>query len=291
MKRIGVFVGSDIFSWIICHNLITSTIKDYNYEVFFPAMRQRRVLPVDLNMLATYERKIAWDAIYPFVELNLSQCNGPYLPPGPLLSSNDVPYKHVEDINDTEFLREVERFDGIISIRCYQKFSSAYMDRFCQDERILWNLHPGDLPSYRGVMTLYRAMMNRDSYVALTLHEMTAAWDDGPIISKCSMPLNMELSFLENMIFLALLGSGLINASLMRMNAPGRHLTLSQTDAKYWSFPSEQEIHYAKTAGVRLVDHDRVRELYSNLFIGDASQQTARNFTHQFDSYIESVRS
>ena len=291
MRRIGIFVGSDIFSWIICHNLITSTPKGFSFEVFFPAMRQAKALPADLNMLAIYERNIAWDAIYPFVESNLAQCNGHYLPPRPLLSSNDVPYKHVEDINDADFFCGVEQLDGVISIRCYQKFSSAYVDRFCRSGRILWNLHPGDLPGYRGVMTLYRAMINRERYVALTLHEMTPSWDDGPIISKYSIPLNMKISFLENMIFLALLGSGILHANLMRMRAPGRYSTTNQDTAKYWSFPLEQEIVHAKTNGIRLADHEGVRELYSNLFIGDASQETAQEFIHEFDSYIKSIRS
>ncbi len=39
--------------------------------------------------------------------------------------------------------------DGVISLRCYQKFSPT-MCAFSRRGKLLWNLHPGDLPRYRG---------------------------------------------------------------------------------------------------------------------------------------------
>ena len=33
--------------------------------------------------------------------------------------------------------------DGVISLRCYQKFSADYVRAFSRRGKLLWNLHPG----------------------------------------------------------------------------------------------------------------------------------------------------
>lgn len=54
--------------------------------------------------------------------------------------------------------------------------------------RIL-NIHPSLLPKYRGLHTHARALEAGDTHHGCTVHEVTAALDDGPVLGQAVMPV------------------------------------------------------------------------------------------------------
>jgi phosphoribosylglycinamide formyltransferase-1 len=51
------------------------------------------------------------------------------------------------------------------------------------------NIHPSLLPRYRGLNTHARALEAGDSEAGCTVHEVTAALDDGPILGQARVPV------------------------------------------------------------------------------------------------------
>ena len=54
--------------------------------------------------------------------------------------------------------------------------------------RIL-NIHPSLLPKYRGLDTHARALAAGDSEAGCTVHEVTPALDDGPVLGQATVPV------------------------------------------------------------------------------------------------------
>jgi phosphoribosylglycinamide formyltransferase-1 len=51
------------------------------------------------------------------------------------------------------------------------------------------NIHPSLLPKYRGLDTHARALAAGDAEAGCTVHEVTAALDDGPILGQARVPI------------------------------------------------------------------------------------------------------
>ncbi|MEL6915997.1 MAG: phosphoribosylglycinamide formyltransferase [Pseudomonadota bacterium] len=51
------------------------------------------------------------------------------------------------------------------------------------------NIHPSLLPKYRGLHTHARALAAGDAHHGCTVHEVTAALDDGPILGQARVPV------------------------------------------------------------------------------------------------------
>jgi len=58
-----------------------------------------------------------------------------------------------------------------------------------QWEGRMLNIHPSLLPRYKGLHTHSRALEAGDSEHGCTVHEVTAALDDGPILGQARMPV------------------------------------------------------------------------------------------------------
>ena len=53
----------------------------------------------------------------------------------------------------------------------------------------LLNIHPSLLPKYKGLHTHQRALDAGDAVAGCTVHEVTAALDDGPILGQARVPI------------------------------------------------------------------------------------------------------
>jgi phosphoribosylglycinamide formyltransferase-1 len=51
------------------------------------------------------------------------------------------------------------------------------------------NIHPSLLPKYKGLHTHARALEAGDSVHGCTVHEVTAALDDGPVLGQAQVPV------------------------------------------------------------------------------------------------------
>jgi phosphoribosylglycinamide formyltransferase-1 len=74
-------------------------------------------------------------------------------------------------------------------------FSVGYMktiDRKIIDKYEIINLHPSLLPSYKGLMTQKRMLINQEKYFGFSLHKVSPLLDDGEVISQKSKILKYK---------------------------------------------------------------------------------------------------
>lgn len=86
----------------------------------------------------------------------------------------------VEEVNDTRFLARVPpRAHGVVTGYPHI-LSAALIERFAT----LVNVHPSLLPCYRGAACIAWCQHNGEELSGYTLHEVTEAVDDGPILHQ-----------------------------------------------------------------------------------------------------------
>jgi len=118
------------------------------------------------------------------------------------------------------------------------------------------NLHSGVLPNYRGVMASFRAMINGEAQIGSTLHFIQdAGVDTGDILSIAKIPLNPQQSYLLNVLNLYSAGCQQLASAVQQLDS-GIELIAQpqQGDARYYSFPSEQQLAEFAALGYQLFD-------------------------------------
>lgn len=287
--NIALFVGNDIYSLLTYQELIRKSERsNVTFTLFMP--RTNIISPsIDsyLKKMLLLERKIISDVVFDFIDNN-PDAKGIALSHKGFSTKHDVDLNlDIDDINDPSFIDNLSSYDGVISIRCYQKFSSEYMRVFSSDDKFLWNLHPGDLPKYRGVMTLFRAMCNEEVEYGITLHEMNEDWDSGPIVDKCFSKLSYSKSYLENMIDAGFVSGKFIADKVRELQTKSELKSSPQGEYKYWTFPTSEELNFSKSLGVSLFDTQRNIDEYFQLFIGDETLRAS--FEDKCLSYIDGM--
>jgi phosphoribosylglycinamide formyltransferase-1 len=75
-------------------------------------------------------------------------------------------------------------------ILCLAGFMRVLTAGFVEDWRgRMLNIHPSLLPKYRGLDTHARAIAAGDTQAGCTVHEVTPALDDGPILGQARVPI------------------------------------------------------------------------------------------------------
>ncbi|MEJ6395182.1 phosphoribosylglycinamide formyltransferase [Gymnodinialimonas sp. 2305UL16-5] len=75
-------------------------------------------------------------------------------------------------------------------ILCLAGFMRILTAEFvAQYEGRMLNIHPSLLPKYKGLNTHARALAAGDAEAGCTVHEVTAALDDGPILGQARVPI------------------------------------------------------------------------------------------------------
>ncbi len=271
MNKIAFFVGSDLTSHIVLQDTLRILqSKGIKSEVFFPIHRiNNKKMPYELQILAKYERGCLNEIIYPTLEDDLinSTLDSQYVCPAHFKDRFGVVATNISDINAISFKSRIfHEFNVVISIRCYQKFDLDYIEHFKSQNKFIWNLHPGDLPNYRGVMTCVRAMHNAEKFHTYTLHEMNTEWDAGPIIAKMPIKLNRGVSMLQNMCNLSVTGSKIIE-NVINMLLNGELINQDiQKAHRYYSFPDTQDFQKYKQNNISLYDHNFMMNFYIDMF-------------------------
>jgi len=121
------------------------------------------------------------------------------------------------------------------------------------------NLHSGGLPSYRGVMATFRAMLNKASEIGSTLHFIQdSGVDTGDIISIARRPLATDRSYLFNVLSLYEAGCEQIIQAVAAIQTnqagPPINRESQQGKAAYYSYPSDDELDAFAALGYRLFD-------------------------------------
>ena len=119
------------------------------------------------------------------------------------------------------------------------------------------NLHSGLLPSYRGVLATFRALMNDDAQIGCTLHYIQdATIDTGDIVGVHTIVVHRERSLLWHVLALYPGGIELLSAAL-RDIANGRSRGRARQPFEggaYYTYPTAEEWAEFARRGWRVAD-------------------------------------
>jgi methionyl-tRNA formyltransferase len=126
------------------------------------------------------------------------------------------------------------------------------------------NLHAGLLPTYRGVIATFRALMARESEIGCTLHYIVdGSIDTGPVVAQSRIAVDGTRSLFWHVLSLYPSGVPLIADALERLD---RGLTLAglvQSGGSYYSYPSAEEWEEFQARGWRVADASDLYDLSS----------------------------
>ncbi len=101
------------------------------------------------------------------------------------------PFKGDRPAFEAELVKPILQADAdIICLAGFMRvLTSGFVDQFAG--RML-NIHPSLLPKYKGLNTHARALEAGDSQAGCTVHLVTAALDDGPILGQAHVDIEPE---------------------------------------------------------------------------------------------------
>ena len=104
------------------------------------------------------------------------------------------------------------------------------------------NIHPSQLPKYRGPFPEAHAILNGESEIGLTIHRMNERFDAGPILAQSTMPLDESLWFDDVLARLRSLFLRLVPLALERVARDERGDEQAESAATY-AGPLGDELH------------------------------------------------
>lgn len=152
------------------------------------------------------------------------------------------------------------RPDLVLSIR-YRRILHA--DAIAIPRLGVLNLHSGILPTYRGVMATFWAMLNDEAQIGTTLHRIVdAGIDTGPVIDIHRRETRKRRSYLANVLGLYAGGCDTLVSAVNDL-ASGKPLpAVPQTGGgRYFRAPAVRDVRRFEAAGLRLVDHREAAEI------------------------------
>ena len=279
-KKLSVcfFAGSDAHTHILLNYLLKKLTSDkFEKTVFFPQRPSgKRSVAGELGEYLELERTILPEIIYPLLSNGHAGASPAIVPVSQYGKYYDAHVEVIDNVNDPAFISEVaaKKYGVGLSIRCYQKFQEDIINAFSlHDNQFgLLNLHPGTLPMYRGVMVWFREMADRRSSGRYSLHFVDPFWDRGDILLQKEISFDLNKSVLWNFVNASPIGAQFIFDALEMIrsgNAVNRY-PQDKRLARYWSYPTADEIKTASSNGIRLFDYEEVLNKIGNLCGGAA---------------------
>jgi methionyl-tRNA formyltransferase len=220
--RIAVLYNRDIYA-LKALNLLLPVLEQHHVALFYsdrvgrPPVNQ----PATLARLAQVEREL-------FEKLQSGRAQ--------LLGSQQLATLYafadvsLNDINEPAGLERLQQFepDLAVSIRFGKILKPAAI---AIPKHGVINLHSGLLPTYRGVMPTFWAMLRGDETIGATLHWVPdASIDTGPAIANAVQTRASSMSYLSEVWRLYEVGVPLITAAVARIEKGD--LTLSSTSQR-----------------------------------------------------------
>jgi methionyl-tRNA formyltransferase len=168
-----------------------------------------------------------------------------------IAAARKIPFFHPNSLLDESFLRDfAETGPAVIACLTFlRKIPPKVL-------RIPWlggiNCHPSKLPKYRGSFPYFHVIMNGEKESAVTIHEITEAFDAGDIHFSETFPVDPGETSGSLIIKSAHIGIGLLIKALNELKAgcPLPRTPQDEANASYGRFPDAGtlEIQWNQTA-------------------------------------------
>lgn len=284
-------IGSDFYSYNFANELCRSFAKN-NLKASFLVFRNELAikpekLQNEIKDLIFYERTVFSDVLLPYLKNHANQGN--YLGLEALSKKYSINYEQVPVEDSQQALKIIyERvnewdIDIAITLRCIVKFDKKLLDYFARaDDSFFWNLHPGRLPKYRGIMPVFGAMLNREHEYGFSLHRTMEKLDDGPIIDFTSTAIDYSKSMLQNTLDLIPAGVDLIIKNLLKISKNEKlpYLIQDESQKGFYSFPTADELEQFHSQGLSIFSKDETIQAIQNQYLAEDQK-------HILNKYLE----
>lgn len=278
MKKmtLGLFVGRDIMSHLIATDLIPffsasghkiEIFTSQEHETFVPENKEfRNYLYFTSELLHTKAMSLA-DEVPEAAH---------FWAPTPRQIENKFGFKThvVENINSQNFVNQMSELgvNCALNIGFEQKFKKPifnYFDLKKSEGGFCLNLHFGLLPHYRGVMPLFRAMLNSEKFGGFTLHHLEDNTHTGAIVSSDKYEIDYsEPVFTNLMNNYGLAVAMVLNHILGTADGkPLRGSPQSVSDGNYFTYPTSTEVSAFLTKGLQFYEEDSLLSLMAHIFL------------------------
>lgn len=221
-----------------------------------------------LDVLQFFERDLV-QRLFPLLE-GRTRRNAPWLGFNEIARYYDVPVQVVPKINEGGLAQfKAAKPDVIISSRYGYLFK--HPDFFTLPTHGILNIHSGILPRYRGTMPTFRTMLAGDREIGITLHRITdAGIDTGDVVDIRRRAVEPSRSMLWHVLSLYPLAAGMAEDAVAALAAgkPLPVLPQKEEDARYFSFPEQEEIAAFEARGFKIMDREEYN-LWLAAFQGD----------------------
>jgi methionyl-tRNA formyltransferase len=158
-----------------------------------------------------------------------------------------------DSVNDPEYVRRVRELapDVIVSVAAPEIFGAELLDSAAIG---CVNIHSGRLPKYRGMMPVFWQMLNSESHVTVTVHEMAAQLDAGAVLGTVDLAILPSDCLSRLMIEGKREGARLVIRVLQDLaQGAASPRPLDMEEASYFSFPGPADAHELRVLGHALV--------------------------------------
>ena len=255
--KITILANKDLASCIALNRLVP-LLREHELCIFLSAkVGKTKNLPQALLDLQFYEQQLFNNIVFPLVAALAVERS--------TLSSFDAIAgrigRSIVELNaintgDFEQFKSTEP-DLVLCIR----YGGILQDAVIAVPRFgVVNLHSGLLPQYKGVMATFRAMLNGDVEIGMTLHYIDdSGIDTGRIIGTTAMAVNRSRSYLWHVLALYTDGCNLMSDVVRKIAGSDSLVCRVQTaDGNYYSFPVEAELAAFADMGFSLVKTDEL---------------------------------
>ena len=280
-----IFTNRDLASNINL-NLILPHIQQYVIKIFVSDKvgGKNTNPPKELRQLKFFEQTLINDILFPQFEANVVRMSKPYYGSFNELSKRyGIPIQSLNEVKSAEtldFIRSLKP-DLILSVRYGKIFGNEFLK--IPTHGVI-NLHSGKLPNYRGVLAVFRALMNGDAEINGTLHYIDdATIDTGGIIGFSSLKVDKAKSLFWHIMNLYPVSVDLVVSNMGKIlmahpetvgsgaNTKGKAVKKLKTtpqnteNAQYFTFPTQAEIDDFKQKGwvfMDVAEYEEVLRMY-----------------------------
>lgn len=273
-------IGCDLYSYNFANEICFAFAK-HNFKSSFLVFKNEAAfnpdkLQPEIKNLIYYERTLFSDVLLEYLRYHPNK--GKYSGLEALSSKYNVNYAFCPILENQMALQFIsERMldwnvDVAITIRCFIKYDKNLINHFVRhNDTYFWNLHPGLLPQYRGIMPVFGAMLNNETEYGFTLHRVSEQLDNGPIIDTVSRNMDYSKTMLQNTLDLIPSGVELIVKNLIKTveNKSLPYLVQNEAQKGFYSFPTMDELELFKSKGLNIFTKEEIIRTMQNQYLAD----------------------
>ena len=280
--HVALFVGDDLFSHLMLSKLVPRLIMQGHFPFLFLPVHKtsKKSKTFDLRELSFFEEELLRYHVIPFLGSSVPQ--GAAAPTVEQMgSSYGVLVERILDVNEPSFLQllKTHHIDVGISLGSHRHFQQDIVQYF-NSPRVLLNLHYGVLPSYKGVMAGFRAMMNNEHDFGYSLHYVNEDSDSGDIIDIRTHPIDYQAPILRWMKQNYETGAAMIEDVVEQIarqkpvpSLLSQNLTIT---SQVYALPTDEELAIARLRGIRLIDGAAIQEVLVRSYAPTGGEEALR---------------